>query len=138
MDGFNLFNIGFGELLFIMLLSGLVLGPQRIRQVARVLGTWTAKLQGISRQFREQLNSELDAADREDLKAAMDDIQDLRRQVKELRREVLSAPRSVYSEGQQAFGAGGVTAVNGSAELAENTIAPATLPTLIDIDDDPE
>ncbi len=132
MDGFNLFNIGFGELLFIMVLAGLVLGPQRIRQIARLLGEWTAKLQNISRQFRNQLNSELDAADREDLKGAMDDIKDLRRQVQELRRELVSSPNSLYKEGERAF--------NGTGQVAENNIAPppATLPSLLDIDDDPE
>ncbi len=130
MDGFNLFNIGFGELLFIMVLAGLVLGPQRIRQIARLLGEWTAKLQNISRQFRNQLNSELDAADREDLKGAMDDIKDLRRQVQELRRELISSPNSLYKEGERAF--------YGKSDVGENSIAPATLPTVLDVDDDPE
>lgn len=132
MDGFNLFNIGFGELLFIMVLAGLVLGPHRIRQIAKLLGVWTAKLQNISRQFRDQLNSELDAADRADLKEAMDDIQDLRRQVQELRRELISSPKSLYKEGEKAF--------NGTAKTNEQAVtpAPATLPTALDVDDDPE
>jgi Tat protein translocase TatB subunit len=131
MDGFNLFNIGFGELLFILVLAGLVLGPQRIRQIARLLGVWTAKLQNISRQFRNQLNSELDAADREDLKGAMDDIQDLRRQVQELRRELISSPNSLYKQGEKSF--------NGTGQpTVEKSVAPATLPTLLDVDDDPE
>ena len=145
MDGFNLFNIGFGELFFIMIFAGLVLGPQRIRQVARLLGTYTAKLQQISRQFRDQLTSELDAADKEDLKAAMDDIRDLRRQVQELRREVLTAPRIVYDEGQQAVnGAKAAVAAsaagvkNGANGTSENTIAPATLPNALEIEDDLE
>ena len=145
MDGFSLFNIGFGELFFILILAGLVMGPQRIRVVARWLGQMTAKLRGISTQFMRQLNSELDSSEREDLKAALDDIRSLQQELRDLRREVYSAPKAAYDEGRKSIEEAKNSAssiVNGTNKNgSDNSIGggtPVGLPSILDIDDDPE
>ena len=84
MDSF--FGIGFPELVFILVLAGLVMGPQRIRQVARTLGRLIGQMQSVSRQFTRQLNAELDALDSPEFKGAMEDMKALREEVDELHR----------------------------------------------------
>lgn len=51
-----MFDIGFWELLLIAVLGLVVLGPERLPQVARMLGLWAGK----SRHYVQQLSAELD------------------------------------------------------------------------------
>lgn len=100
MDSF--FGIGFPELVFILILAGLVMGPHRIRHVARTLGRLVAQMQAVSRQFTRQLNAELDALDSPEFKGAMEDMKALRREVDDLRRQVRSMPQELTREGRKA------------------------------------
>lgn len=118
MDSF--FGIGLPELVVILILAGIVMGPQRIGQAARWLGRTTAQLQLISRTFVRQLNAELEAADEGgDLKGAMQDIQDLQRQLAELRGELTATTRGAAREGE--------TAVRETQALLEQSIKPPNL-----------
>lgn len=102
MDSF--FGIGFPELVMILILAGLVLGPQKIRQVARTLGRFVSQMQSISREFTRQLNAELDAAlDSEDMKGTMDEVRALQREVTDLRRQVTSLSDETVAEGRKAL-----------------------------------
>ena len=128
MDSF--FGVGFPELVLILLLAGLVLGPQRIREVARMLGKGIVQLQKISREFSRQLNSELDQMDRAEIKGALDDVQTLQKQVTDLRQQVWQASTNFMSESKK-----------GVAPAAGNqTILPpnGSLPKVVKVDDDPE
>lgn len=146
MDSF--FGIGAPELVLILLLAGIVMGPKRIGEVARWLGRLTAQLQAVSRQFMRQLNAELAAADEGgDLKGAMDDIQALRRQVDDLRRELNSAATRPIEEGKAAVHESqkltqkAISPTKESDKGKENRIAPPgpmNLPNLIAVPDDPE
>jgi Sec-independent protein translocase protein TatA len=98
MDSF--FGIGLPELILILLLSGIVMGPHRIRQVAHTIGRTTAQLQRVSRQFARQLNAELDALDGDMVRNSLNDMRDLQREVQELRRELGSVPNSLRGQGQ--------------------------------------
>lgn len=60
----EIFNIGTGELLFILLLALLVLGPRRIPEVARTLGRALRELRAISNEFTTALTREVEAAER--------------------------------------------------------------------------
>ena len=97
MDSF--FGVGLPELILILLLSGLVLGPHKIRQVAHTLGRTKAQLQQVSRQFSRQLNAELDALDDDVVRNSLNDMRELQREVQELRRELGSVPRSLRNQG---------------------------------------
>lgn len=98
MDSF--FGIGLPELIIILIIASLIMGPQRIRQVARTLGRVTAQLQAVSRQFARQLNAELDSLDDESIRGAMQDMRDLQKEVESLRQELNQVPKSLRSEGE--------------------------------------
>ena len=152
MDSF--FGIGAPELIFILILAGLVLGPHRIRNVARWLGKTTAQLQAISRGFTAQLSKELDSIDESgDLKGAMQEIQDLRRQVTELRQEITHGMTQPVNEAQQALDDGrnalNQTILPPAIQVQQSEEAspavngkvaqpPLVLPKPVDIADDPE
>jgi Sec-independent protein translocase protein TatA len=97
----SIFGIGVPELIIILLLAGLVMGPQRIRQVAFTLGRITAQLQKVSREFTRQLNAELDSLEDGSIRETMDDVKQLQQEVAELRRELAQAPRSLQDAGQK-------------------------------------
>ncbi len=157
MDSF--FGIGAPELILILLLAGIVMGPERIGRVARWLGKTTAQLQAISRQFMRQLNAELTAADQgEELKGAMDDIKSLQQQVSQLRDELRSAATKPIQEGKAIFDESKQTIHDAGKMLqeplnivedreppeTENRIMPSMpdpeqpLPNLVAVPDDPE
>ena len=156
MDSF--FGIGLPELVLILVIAGVVMGPERIGRVARWLGKTTAQLQAISRGFVQQLQNEIDGIDDgEALKGAMNEVQALRQELESLRSEFTAVTGKTTRAGKEAIneiensirppsllpekannqeGEAEVTA-NGSA--APNS-APTTndLPTPIDVPDDPE
>jgi len=148
MDSF--FGIGLPELILILIIAGLVMGPERLGQTARWLGRITAQLQSISRGFVRQLNAELDAIDPTgELKATRRELQDLRRQMDDLRKEVTTEAKRPFQEGQQALRETReeLERTIGSLELgapAKTTgAAPAdspasALPARVEVDDDPE
>lgn len=53
-------DIGFSEILVIVGLALVVLGPTKLPQVARTLGRWAGRARSMARQFREQLENEAD------------------------------------------------------------------------------
>ncbi len=87
MDGF--LNIGGAELLVILIIAGIVMGPERILQISRWLGQTTAKLQNISRGFLRQLQSEIDGVDGEG------GVADMLREMRDLQQEVLDLRQQV-------------------------------------------
>jgi Tat protein translocase TatB subunit len=113
----SVFGIGFPELVLILLIAGIVMGPQRIRQTARWLGLMTVRLQRISREFTRQLNAELDSLDTGDeLRGAAQDVQELRRQVDELKQELRNSALGGINAGR--------TAVNDSREALRTILPP--------------
>lgn len=148
-------GIGLPELITILIIAGIVMGPERMGQAARWLGKTTAQLQNISRGFVAQLNAELDAADEGgELKAAMKEIGELRKQIGDLRTEIGSVASSTIDESKQRFDGVERTihspTISSEAEESggeENgrlptpppvPPPPTELPNLIDIPDDPE
>lgn len=143
----SIFGIGLPELVFILLLAGLVMGPQRIRKVARTLGLLVAKVQLLSNQFRQQLNTELDALDSDEVRGAISEMKDLQRQLTELRKQVTELPREATKPGRQAVSEARQALRVNPARIAEQSASESTvespppaptLPTPIDVPDDPE
>lgn len=133
MDSF--FGIGGPELVVILLLAGLIMGPERIRDVARYLGRLTAQLQAISREFARQLNSELDSVEGGAVRGSMEDMQELRREVQALRRELTAMPKTLARDGQRVL--------QESKEVVDEAMAEAddsvtSLPTPLEVPDDME
>ncbi|MCP4419434.1 MAG: hypothetical protein GY805_22705 [Chloroflexi bacterium] len=125
MDSF--FGIGFPELVLILIVAGIVMGPERIGQTARWLGRTTAKLQKISRGFVRQLNQELDGSgDGQAIKETMEELQQLRKELTDLRGEFTHTTKQVTQIGQQAI------------DDINNSIAPPSLklPTMQPLEDE--
>lgn len=80
MDSF--FGIGLPELILILVIAGVVMGPERIVHIAHWLGKTIAQLQSISRAFVRQISSEVEGVDdgqlRRDMEMLQRDLQELR------------------------------------------------------------
>jgi sec-independent protein translocase protein TatB len=116
----NIFGVGLPEFVLIMVIAGMVMGPERIARAARTLGAMTARLQAVSRSFFRQLNAELDSVDQDrQLRSTVEELNSLRREVRNLRNEVLTLATGPATEGKQALQ---------QLKLeAENTILPPDL-----------
>lgn len=55
-----MFDIGFWELVTLGLVGLLVLGPDRLPEVARTVGTWVRKLRALSRSLTDEIERELE------------------------------------------------------------------------------
>lgn len=120
----NIFGIGLPEFILILIIAGMLMGPERIARTARTLGTLTAKLQSVSRAFLRQLNAELDSVDQDgQLRSTVDELNQLRRQVAELRGEIMSLAGGAAADTQQA--------VRQVKRETENAIAPPDLSALL-------
>ncbi len=123
----SFFGIGIPELVLILVIAGIVMGPERIGVIARWLGKTTSQLQAISRGFVKQLNSELDGLqDTNEIRGAIQDMQDLRSQIEDLKKELLSVTDGAVKEGKNALAQ--------TQEELRRTIAP---PDIVQTEDPP-
>jgi Sec-independent protein translocase protein TatA len=100
----NIFGIGLPEFVLILVIAGMVMGPERIVRAARTLGILTARLQSISRSFFRQLNAELDSVDGDgQIRSAVDEVNLLRREVNDLRKEIFTLTSGTVTEGKKAL-----------------------------------
>ncbi|HSH03949.1 MAG TPA: hypothetical protein VLL52_15645 [Anaerolineae bacterium] len=137
MDSF--FGVGPAELVMIMLLAGLVLGPQRIRDVARYLGRFTAAMQTVSREFVRQLNAELDGSEGGgDIKDVMAEMKALREEVVALRQQNMSVPRRALDKVKEEVQANqaAVAAVLAGEKLPEEELSKKETQTIVAEQDD--
>ena len=58
-----MFDIGFWELLLIMGLGLLILGPERLPRVAQTVGSWMGQARRVARNLRRELEREVALAD---------------------------------------------------------------------------
>lgn len=68
----DIFGIGMNELVVILLLATIFLGPERLARVARDMGKFVRKLKSYYATFTDQLQSELEVID--DIKKTTDDL----------------------------------------------------------------
>ena len=54
-----MFDIGFTEILFIMVITLLVVGPERLPRIARAAGLWVGKLRGFVSSVKADVDKEL-------------------------------------------------------------------------------
>ena len=157
----SIFNIGGAELLLILLLAGIVMGPKRIQTVAYWLGRMMVQLRGVQHKFIRLLNAELAAVDGDgDLKTSVDEIKELHRQINDLKKDVSSMMmlpanemKSMMEETRQITNSIMPPNMGMDAEKKDDAddkgddadetdiiipSPPLTLPSLIDIADDPE
>lgn len=71
----DLFGIGTNELLVILVLAAIVLGPERIARSAREIGKLVRNFKGYFGSLSEELKTELDVLD--EIKKVRDDVSKL-------------------------------------------------------------
>ena len=65
-----MFEVGFSELVLIFGLALIVLGPQRLPKLAAQIGRWVGRARAMARQFREQLDQEVNLEETTSRRAA--------------------------------------------------------------------
>ncbi len=71
----DIFGIGTNELLVILVLAAVVLGPERLARTAREIGKLVRNLKSYFGSLSDELKSELDVLD--DLKKVRDEVKKL-------------------------------------------------------------
>lgn len=95
-----MFDFGFWEMFFILLIGLLVVGPERLPALATRVGNFVGRVKLKARRLSAQVQQELEA---EHLKSLLDEqdreLDSLRREAKEARREIDHAARSARHGG---------------------------------------
>ncbi|MGQ4810199.1 Sec-independent protein translocase protein TatB [Candidatus Entotheonellaceae bacterium PAL068K] len=89
-----MFGIGLPELILIMILALLIIGPQRLPEVARMVGRAYSQLRRASEEFQRTIRQDIDAIERqedvnrnkavtEELRERFAEIEDLQTTIKE-------------------------------------------------------
>ncbi len=113
-----MFGVDFSELALVFVVALLVLGPTRLPGLVRKVGTWVGKARGMARQFREQLESEVN-------------LEELNRMTEARAKEARSAPQPTYPPPPPEFGGEPMDAAAPHAQATEaaTPVTPATHPT---------
>ena len=83
-----MFGIGLPELLLILILALLVLGPQRLPEAARMLGRGYAHLRRASEEFQNTIRQDIAAIDRQE------DVQQNKAVAQEIRERFATVPEA--------------------------------------------
>lgn len=74
-----MFDIGFQELLLCGIIALVVLGPERLPEVARTAGRWVGKARQFINNVKQDLNSELNSEDLAEFKRLKEELLETRR-----------------------------------------------------------
>lgn len=95
-----MFDIGFWEILLIAVVALLVVGPERLPKLIRVVGLWLGRAQASLQSIRSEINRELRAQELQDaLKKTEKDMPDLNEQVRVDDTESDTKPQSKDRDG---------------------------------------
>jgi sec-independent protein translocase protein TatB len=61
-----MFEVGFTEIILILGIALLVLGPEKLPKLANQVGRWAGRARAMARQLRQQLDEEVTVIDTED------------------------------------------------------------------------
>ncbi len=61
-----MFEVGFTEIILILGIALLVLGPERLPKLANQVGRWAGRARAMARQLRQQLDEEVTIIDKDD------------------------------------------------------------------------
>lgn len=76
-----MFDIGFSELILIALLALIILGPERLPEVARTAGRWLAKLRNFVANVKQDFDQQLNTEELAELKKLKLELDETRRQI---------------------------------------------------------
>ncbi|MGH8243589.1 MAG: Sec-independent protein translocase protein TatB, partial [Steroidobacteraceae bacterium] len=61
-----MFEVGFTEIVLILGIALLVLGPEKLPKLANQVGRWAGRARAMARQLRQQLDEEVTVIDKDD------------------------------------------------------------------------
>jgi Tat protein translocase TatB subunit len=61
-----MFEVGFTEIILILGIALLVLGPEKLPKLANPVGRWAGRARAMARQLRQQLDEEVTIIDKDD------------------------------------------------------------------------
>jgi Tat protein translocase TatB subunit len=61
-----MFEVGFTEIILILGIALLVLGPEKLPKLASQVGRWAGRARSMARQLRQQLDEEVRIVDKDD------------------------------------------------------------------------
>lgn len=103
-------GVGFTEILLLAVIGLLVLGPQRLPEIARVLGHWTGRARSAWNGLKRELQSEMDAEHNrkvlESARKARSDLEKLARDRGEIVREEVCRLTGEHKGEDDASGSG--------------------------------
>lgn len=118
----NFMGMGPAELVLILIIAVIVLGPGKLPEVARALGKTMREFRSLTDGFQNELRKELDSASstvKEDTKP----LSDLSNSLASIRSSLNSPLAAASSEAEKAFG---VSATDKETDVEESTEAPTT------------
>lgn len=54
-----MFDVGFGEIVLVLVIALIVAGPERLPGIVRTVGLWTGRAKAVARQLREEFEREV-------------------------------------------------------------------------------
>jgi sec-independent protein translocase protein TatB len=72
-----MFDIGFWEILLIAIVALVVVGPERLPKMIRVIGLWVGRAQASFQSIRNEISKELREQELKEQLGKMDDLPDL-------------------------------------------------------------
>src|SRR5262245_18486632 len=66
-----MFDVGFSEIVLILGIALLVLGPEKLPKLANQIGRWAGRARAMARQLRAQLDEEVEVISKEDFGPAV-------------------------------------------------------------------
>ena len=99
-----MFDIGFPELVLIGIVGLLVIGPERLPDVAKTLGRWVGKAQRLVNNLKSDVHRELESGElRELLGEQRRQIEELQDMVSETNKEIILQTMEASSSAEQAW-----------------------------------
>ena len=86
-----MFDIGFWEIIFILVITLLVVGPERLPRIARTAGLWVGKMRGFVASVKADIDQELAAEELKKVLAKQAAVPELEELIDEVTGDRLAA-----------------------------------------------
>lgn len=98
-------DIGFWELLIIAIVLLLVMGPERLPEVAKQAAFIVRKVRNSLYRFKNEMQAEMDGTPFEDLQKAKQEVSDLKNDIKQIGKDFVDSAEQAtqHDESQQAL-----------------------------------
>ena len=119
-----MFDFGFWEIILVLMVALVVVGPERLPGLARTVGLWLGKAKRIVADIKTEIDRELAAAE---LKKALDE-QEATSEVYEVIEETRKAAADIRREVKKPAQSGGGGKNSGGNKAAGKTAKPTSKP----------